>query len=185
MTVLETDRLRLRWPTLADVDALASALADAEVMRYIGDGRTRPRDHALRWIENDRRAWALDGFGKFAVTLRDDGRVIGRVGLSAWDPETWVHGTRAELGADAEVELGWTLLRNAWGHGYATEAALAARDWALQELRLRSLISLIHPHNARSQAVAQRLREHRERDIVTANGHPAQLWRLRLDAAAA
>jgi RimJ/RimL family protein N-acetyltransferase len=146
-------------------------------MRYIGDGRTRSVDEAVRWVENDRRAWELDGFGKFVVVQRDDERVIGRVGLSAWDPNTWVHGPRANIGADAEIELGWTLLRDAWNRGYATEAASAVRDWALRDLRLLELISLIHPDNTRSQAVAKRLGERHERDIVTARGHPAQLWR--------
>jgi RimJ/RimL family protein N-acetyltransferase len=178
VTALETERLRLRRPTLADADALAAALADPEVMRYIGDGTPRSADQAFRWIENDRRAWELDGFGKFVVTLRNGTRAIGRVGLSAWDPATWVHGTRADLGADAEIELGWTLLREAWGYGYATEAALAARNWAQHELGLGALISLIHPHNVRSQAVAERVGERYERDVVTANGHPAQLWRI-------
>ena len=162
---------------MADVDALASALADPDVMRYIGDGRTRSAEQALRWVENDRRSWELDGFGKFVVVRRDDDHVIGRVGLSAWHPVTWVHGTRADLGRESEIEVGWTLLRDAWGSGYATEAATAARDWALRDLGIPSLISLIHPDNARSQAVARRLGEHHERDIVTANGHPAQLWR--------
>ena len=177
MTVLETERLRLREPNLADVAALARALVDPEVMRYIGDGRTRSVDEAVRWVENDRRAWQLDGFGKFVVLQRDHERVIGRVGLSAWNPTTWAHGTRADIGADAEIELGWTLLRDAWNRGYATEAACAVRDWALRDLRLPRLISLIHPDNTRSQSVAKRLGEWHERDVVTARGHPAQLWR--------
>jgi RimJ/RimL family protein N-acetyltransferase len=177
LTVLETERLRLREPSPADVDALARALADPDVMRYIGDGRTRPLDDAVRWVENDRHAWHVDGFGKFVVVRRHDERVIGRVGLSAWDPNTWAHGARADIGADGEIELGWTLLRDAWSRGYATEAAIAVRDWALQELRIPSLISLIHPDNTRSQSVAKRLGERYERDIVTARGHPAQLWR--------
>ncbi|HYY03070.1 MAG TPA: GNAT family N-acetyltransferase [Gaiellaceae bacterium] len=180
MTVLETERLRLRPPALEDVGALAAALADPDVMRYIGDGTTRSADYAVRWIENDRRGWELDGFSKFVVTVRHDERVIGRVGLSAWDPNTWVHGVRADLGDDVEIELGWTLLRDAWGHGYATEAAATVRDWALQCLGFTSLISLIHPANTRSQAVARRLGERLERDVVTANGHPAQLWRTSL-----
>jgi RimJ/RimL family protein N-acetyltransferase len=177
LTSLETKRLRLREPTTADVDPLAHALADPEVMRYIGDGRPRSADEAVRWVENDRRSWQLDGFGKFVVVRLDDERVIGRVGLSAWDPKTWIHGARTDLGADSEIELGWTLLRAAWNRGYATEAATAVRDWALQDLQIPSLISLIHPENTPSQAVAQRLGERYERDIVTARGHPAQLWR--------
>jgi RimJ/RimL family protein N-acetyltransferase len=185
VTVLETERLRLRPPTLADAAALATALADPDVMRYIGDGRTRSPDQAVRWIENDRRGWQLDGFSKFVVTLRENDRVIGRVGLSAWDPMTWVHGVRADLGDEAEIELGWTLLREAWGRGYATEAATSVREWALEHLGLASLISLIHPANTRSQAVARRLGERYERDVTTANGHPAQLWRTPSGAAPA
>jgi RimJ/RimL family protein N-acetyltransferase len=177
LTSLETERLRLREPTDADVDALAAALADPDVMRYIGDGRPRSADDAVRWVDNDRRGWQLDGFSKFVVVRRDDERVIGRVGLSAWDPATWAHGTRADLGPGSEIELGWTLLRDAWGRGYATEAAVAVRDWALHDMRIPSLISLIHPDNKRSQAVARRLGERYERDIVTARGQPAQLWR--------
>jgi RimJ/RimL family protein N-acetyltransferase len=154
-------------------------------MRYIGDGRTRGHEEAVRWVETDQRRWTLDGFGKFAVVRRTDGRLIGRVGLSAWDPETWAHSSRAEIGPHAEIELGWTLLRDAWGAGYATEAAQAVRDWALDELALARLISLIHPDNARSQRVARRLGETHERDIVTARGHPAQLWALNSGSRAA
>ena len=174
--VLETKRLVLRVPIRSDADALALALADPEVMRYIGDGHTRGHDEAVAWVERDRRGFDVDRFGKFAVVRREDGRTIGRVGLSAWDPATWVHATRAEIGPHAEIELGWTLLREAWGHGFATEAALCVRDWALTDVGLRRLISLIHPDNIRSQHVARRLGETHERDVVTAKGYPAQLW---------
>jgi RimJ/RimL family protein N-acetyltransferase len=56
-----------------------------------------------------------------------------------------------------ETELGWTLRREAWGQGYATEAARACRDWAFRSFELPYLISLIEPDNVRSTAVAKRL----------------------------
>jgi RimJ/RimL family protein N-acetyltransferase len=174
--VLETERLLLRVPDWHDAGAFVDAVADEEVMRYIGDGLPHGPEEAARWIETDRRRWELDGFGRFAVVRREDDRVIGRVGLSAWHPETWVHASRAEVGPQAEIELGWTLVRPMWGHGYATEAARAVRDWATQELGLRRLISLIHPQNMQSKRVAERLDETYERDIVTAKGYPAEVW---------
>ena len=73
------------------------------------------------------------------------------------------------------VSQGWTLARRYWGFGYATEAATAARDWAVQELRPPRLISLIHPDNVRSQRVSEKLGQRYERDVVT-RGRPAQLW---------
>ena len=89
---------------------------------------------------------------------------------------TWQNGIRAEIGDDAEVELGWALRRDVWGAGYATEAAAAARDWALSEIRPRRLISLIHPENERSMRVATKLGEHFEESITTHRGFEAQLW---------
>ena len=64
------------------------------------------------------------------------------------------------------------------GRGYATEAAAAARDWALANVRPGRLISLIHPENARSKRVAEKLGERFDRGITTTQGVPAELWVL-------
>ena len=63
-----------------------------------------------------------------------------------------------------ETEIGWTLARAHWGHGYATEGATAARDWVLPELGLRRLISLIQRGNDASVRVARKLGETLERE---------------------
>ena len=78
----------------------------------------------------------------------------------------------------AETELGWGLEHVAWGHGYATEAAIAVRDWALREVQPRRLISLIHPENVRSIRVAEKIGEHYQHDIVMHHGATVQLWAL-------
>ena len=70
------------------------------------------------------------------------------------------------------------LAANAWGQGYATEAALAARDWGLEEIRPRRLISLIHPENARSMRVAKKIGERFQHEVTTHRGIPTQLWAL-------
>ena len=172
---LETERLVLRPPREDDLDALVPIYGDAEVMRYIGSGdawtRSRSAEAIARWTSY----WDADGFGMLAVIRREDGELIGDVGLLAWDPATWEHGTRAAIGPSAEIEIGWTLGRDAWGRGYASEAAFAVRDWARDELGLRRLISLIHPDNARSIRVAEKLGERYERDVVV-SARPARLY---------
>jgi RimJ/RimL family protein N-acetyltransferase len=177
--VIETERLLLRMPEPEDAEAIYRHLSDPEVMRWIGiNGQIGTYEKAVERESLWRRNWELDGFGHFIVVRRDTGEAIGRVGLLCWDPQTWMNGTRSEIGDQAEVELGWTLERAAWGHGFATEAATAARDWALHEVRPRRLISLIHPDNVRSIRVAEKIGEEYERDIVMHHGGAAQLWSL-------
>jgi RimJ/RimL family protein N-acetyltransferase len=174
--VLETDRLLLRPPTAHDADAVAEAMADEDVMRFIGLGTPSTFDESRAHVEWMQRAWSEDGFGAFIVVRRADAATLGHVGLFAWDPTTWRPGIRREIGDDAEIELGWMLSRDAWGCGYASEAAAAARDWALGELRPRRLISLIHPQNDRSMRVATKIGEHRETSVTTYLGVVTELW---------
>jgi len=174
--VIETERLRLRPPRTEDQAAVAELIGDPDVMRFIGNGETGDADDAAAQIESMQRGWSEDGFGRFIVVRKEDGAAIGRVGPLAWDPRLWRSGIRAEIGNEAEIELGWTLLRSAWGQGYATEAAAAARDWILREIRPRRLISLIHPENERSLRVASKLGERFDCWVETHRGIRVQLW---------
>jgi RimJ/RimL family protein N-acetyltransferase len=176
--VLETERLLLRLPVPEDAEHLFEAFSDPEVMRFIGRGEIADRVQTAEQIDRMLRAWRVDGFGRFAVVRREDGVVLGRVGLLVWDSATWKSGLRSEIGDRAELELGWTLARHAWGHGYATEAAEAVRDWALREVRPPRLVSLIHPDNERSQRVAAKLGERYERTVMTHRGVAAELWAM-------
>lgn len=90
--------------------------------------------------------WQLRGYGMWAVEERQSGEMIGRIGC--WQPEGW-----------PGFEIGWTLRRAYWGHGFATEGARAAMDYAFGELQQSHVISLIRPENAASRRVAQRLGE--------------------------
>jgi RimJ/RimL family protein N-acetyltransferase len=173
--VIETERLLLRKPTLEDADGAYEIISDPEVMRFIGQGRTGDRRVArgaiARWIER----WDVNGFGHFAVVRKSDERFVGRVGLLVWDAATW-QTSDMHTAAEPVVELGWALARSHWGHGYATEAALAARAWAAEEHGLGPLISIINRENARSIHVAERLGAVREREIEIDNG-TADVWR--------
>ena len=161
---LETERLVLRAPLPEDVEALAPMYADPEVMRYLGDGRTLSRHDTARSVSRMIESWHTDGFGLFTTVRKEDETVIGRVGLIVWNPETW-QVTSAEANGPTELEVGYTIGRPFWGLGYATEAAAAARDFALRELGAERLIALIIHGNDASENVARKLGLEYERDI--------------------
>jgi RimJ/RimL family protein N-acetyltransferase len=90
--------------------------------------------------------WQLKGFGHWVLAEQETGEVVGHAGLLR--PPDW-----------PDLEVGWTVAREHWGKGYAPEAARAACRWAHDELGARHIISLIHPSNARSIRVAEKLGE--------------------------
>ena len=168
--MIETERLVVRPPGPEDASELLAAFADPEAMRYIGDGSTTDLAGAegavVRWLEH----WEAWGIGMFVVERREDGRVLGRAGFLRWDPETW------EIGG-TETEIGWALAREHWGQGYATEAALALRNWAIAERGLTRLISLIQPGNVLSVRVAEKIGETLELEVVV-RGRPTLLYSM-------
>jgi RimJ/RimL family protein N-acetyltransferase/class 3 adenylate cyclase len=163
-TRLETERLILRPPVPEDAEPLAPMYADPEVMRYLGDGRTLSPDETERSVKRMIEGWKADGFGLFTTVRKEDGAVIGRVGLIVWNPETW-QTTRADAKGPKELEVGYTIGKPYWGRGYATEAASAARDYALEQLGAKRLIALIIHGNDASENVARKLGMEPERDI--------------------
>jgi len=175
---LETERLLLRAPVAEDAEALAPMYADPEVMRFVGDGRTLTRSDTERSVKRMIERWEADGFGLFTTVRRDDGAVIGRVGLLVWNTDTWEPTTRAEAGnVPSEVEVGYTLGRDYCGQGFATEAAGAVRDYALGELGAERLIALIIHGNTASENVARKLGLEYERNIMLGR-REAQLFAL-------
>ena len=176
--ILETERLRLRMPSMHDLDALARIYADPEVTRYLGTGRTATREETAESIRTTMARWYEDGFGMFFVDRKEDGALIGRVGLLVWDADAWKPTTRARAEGRIELEVGYVLGREFWGQGYATEAASAARDYALRELQAERLIALVRPENEPSKAVARKLGMDYERDVSLLGG-TAELFALR------
>ena len=177
MNSLETKRLILREPVPEDVEALAPMYADPEVMRYVSDGRTLTRADTELSVRRMIERWDDDGFGLFTTLRQDDGVVIGRVGILIWNSETWEPTTRAQASGPTEVEVGYTLGRDFWGQGYATEAAGAVRDRALNGLGANRVIALIIHGNTASENVARKLGLEHERDIKLGQ-RDAQLFAL-------
>ena len=139
---LETERLLLRPVRGDDFESWAAFCADPETMHYLGG--VQPRAIAWRAFLSTVGAWHVQGFSFFSVFERDSGQWVGRVG--PWQPEGW-----------PGTEVGYSLARNAWGKGYATEAAAACIDWAVDSLGWTDIIQTIDPANTGSQAVARRL----------------------------
>ena len=158
MTRLETDRLILRPFADADFGAYAAIHADPEVTRYLtATGAAMARWEAWRSFAMFVGHWQLRGYGVWAVEEKSTGRFIGRAGLH--NPDGW-----------PGPEVGWTIARDHWGKGYATEAGRAAMVYAFDVHGWDHIISVIHPENARSIRVAERLGLRYERDAKVMGG---------------
>ena len=155
---LYTERLCLRVPASQDAEDLYDLFADAEVMRGLGKEPVSAVEEVRAMIEEIVGGWRTDGLGPFILeTAATDRQVVGQAGLMIFDTRDWTPSTWAKAGSHAQPELGWALTRAHWGHGYATEAAAAIRDWAHERPNIDRLVSLISPDNVRSQRVAERL----------------------------
>ena len=138
---LETDRLLLRQWRIEDFDRYAQMFAAPET-QYIGGPLTRS-DAWRRFLQMP-GAWALQEFAMFALEEKSTGRFVGQCG--PWLPDGW-----------PGTEVGYALHPDAWGRGYATEACIAAVDWAFDVLGWSEVIQSIAPANTASQRVAIRL----------------------------
>lgn len=152
--MVDTPRLLLRQWTDADVEPFARLGADPEVMRYFPATMSRAESAAL--VDRMRQRIDRDGWGLWAVEVRDggplDGRMIGFTGLVL---QTFAaHFTPA-------VEIGWRLSRDAWGHGYASEAARAVLAEGFGPIGLDEIVSMAAVENTRSRAVMERIGMHR------------------------
>lgn len=143
---IETSRLRLRGWKASDANALAKINSDSDFVKYLGNGETLNASDSWRVLAMFSGHWQLKGFGLWLVEKKDSGEFLGRAGL--WEPEGW-----------PGIEIGWGICPRCWGKGYASEAAQAAMEWAFDELKIDSLISIIHPENYASKRVAEKLGE--------------------------
>ncbi|HET8891615.1 MAG TPA: GNAT family N-acetyltransferase [Candidatus Angelobacter sp.] len=141
--VLETSRLRLREFVPQDVDALSAVLGDPVAMQYYP--APFDRKGVEEWIERNRSRYQSDGYGLWAMVLKDSGELIGDCGCFLRDID----------GRD-DIEIGYHVRRDLWGNGYATEAAQACMQYAFTRLGVDHVISLIRPENLQSVRVAEK-----------------------------
>lgn len=143
MQVLETSRLILREFTTEDADALARVLSDPETMRFY----PAPYDRAEveEWIARNIRRYKECGHGLWGMILKSSGELVGDCGL-----------TPQSVDGLMEIEIGYHLRRDLWGHGLAPEAARVCRDYGFSNLSVDRIISLIRPENIPSRRVAEK-----------------------------
>ena len=151
MSTIETDRLILRNWREQDRPAFFEMNADPKVMRFFE--RTRSRAEADAALDRFVREIDRNGYGFWAVELREIGQAIGFTGLRDID-----------FGAPftPAIEIGWRLLTSHWGNGYATEAARACLVYGFEHLALPEIVSFAVAENRPSRRVMERIGMHRE-----------------------
>lgn len=141
--ILETERLRLREMTDSDFPALCKILQDEETM-YAYEGAFTDEE-VKTWLDRQKARYEKDGFGLWAVCLKETGEMIGQCGITMQN----INGTMGP-------EIGYLFNRTFWHHGYAAEAAIGCREYAFKELKLPEICSIIRDTNIASQNVAKR-----------------------------
>jgi RimJ/RimL family protein N-acetyltransferase len=147
-TSIETPRLILRAMQQTDLDDLLRIFTDPRVMTSFG-GELFTCEQMQRWLYRNLDHQTQYGYGLYSVILKSHGILVGDCGLEVMQ----VDGTSV-------AELGYDFLSDYWHQGYATEAAIAVRDYAFNVLGLAQLISLIRIGNTASRRVAERVGLH-------------------------
>ena len=143
---LETERLLLRQWIEQDLPVFAELNSDLDVMEFFPKPLNREESDAM--AQRCELLISERGWGFWATEIKESGKFIGFVGL---------HKPKATLPFSPCVEIGWRLLGNYWGHGYATEAAREALKYSFEILCLNEVVSFTTVANFRSQAVMERL----------------------------
>ena len=141
--ILETERLTLREMRQSDYSALCKILQDEEVMVAYEGAFTD--EEIQQWIDRQLKRYQEDGFGLWAVILKETNEMIGQCGLTMQDCE------------DKQIlEIGYLLQRAYWHQGYASEVAIACKEYAFEKLNAEEVFSMIRDTNIASQNVAIR-----------------------------
>ena len=142
-TILETPRLLLREMTTSDLPAICRVLQDEKTMYAYEHAFSD--EEAQAWLNNQLRRYREDGFGLWAVVLKESGEIIGQCGITLQDVNgEWV------------PEVGYLFERAYWHQGFATEAAIACKEYAFNVLGLDTVYTIIRDNNIASQNVAKR-----------------------------
>lgn len=140
--ICTTRRLILREFEESDASSAFNLNKNPEVLQYTGDEPFVDEEDARLFLRNYGE-YTRNGFGRWAVILRDNNTFLGWCGL--------------KLHEDGMVDLGYRFMQEFWGNGYATEASFACLEYGFKQLHISEIISRILPENKPSIRLAQRL----------------------------
>ncbi len=151
--ILETERLVLRQLTQDDYPALCRILKDKDVM-YAYEGAFNDQE-VQNWLDKQLSRYAEYGFGLWAVRLKSSDLMIGQCGL-----------TMRDYKERQVLEIGYLFQKDYWHKGYASEAAIACKEYAFREMDAEEVYSIIRDTNLASQKVAERNGMHRVDEFI-------------------
>lgn len=141
---LQTQRLRLRGPHRQDADDLLAIYSSADVARYLSRPAWTGIDQAYAWLDRMHTEHEQGNGLQLMLERREGARVIGTCALFRLDFD------------NRRAEIGYTLARDCWGHGYMHEALVALLDHGFDALRLHRVEADVDPRNAASARVLER-----------------------------
>lgn len=171
MTILiETQRLIVKTPHLVDIDNWCLLLLDADVMRYIRD-KPKNRSEVLKYLERDISHQTKYGFSFGSVFIRNSNIFIGRAGMSylAYDD------------TQSDIEIGYSLLKEYWGQGFATELTEEFISWGFQYLNIKKLLAVANPENTKSWHVMEKVGMKYVGNALYNNQHPVRKYEIYKD----
>jgi ribosomal-protein-alanine N-acetyltransferase len=157
--ITETERLILRKWTLDDVDSLFNLNSDPEVVKYTGNDAFKNKQEVIDLISNYEQ-YEKYNMGRWVVELKVTNEFLGWCGLKY---------------VDDEVDLGYRLLQQHWGKGYATESSVASLDYGFNRLGLKRIIGRAMKENVNSIHVLKKIGMKYEKNTNTF-GHPHEQY---------
>ena len=152
--IIETDRLLLREIGEDDSSSLMELFSDPVAMQYFPS--IKNKKEVTEWINGNLDRYQRDGFGLNICVNKSTEEILGYCGLTLQE----------NVDGKDEIEIGYGLIRKYWHQGFATEAAIACKNYGFNELKLNRLISLIRPENKPSIQVATRNGMILEKDVM-------------------
>lgn len=154
MYEIETERLLLRPLVIADVDEIHAIYSRDEVMKYVGQVRTR--EEVEKYIAKMLKSWEENQLGMWAIAWKNEAKILGDGGLCFLDNTS-------------EVEVGYVLDKPYWNLGVATEVAKASLRYGFEVLNLERIVAVANPKNFPSRRVMEKVGMTYEKDAFYYN----------------
>lgn len=161
--ILETNRLLLRELTSDDAEDFYRLNLNPNVIRYTGNLSFKSIEEAREFLENY-KDYQVNGYGRWAVILKDSNQFVGWCGLKLGEMEN-------------ETDIGFRFFEEEWNKGYATESANACLHYGFAKLNLKRIIGRAMKENKASIKVLQKIGLEYEKEAEL-DGKPAVIYKI-------